>query len=142
MSAISHLEHALATERAVLLAYSGGLDSSVLLHQLVQLREQRPQLQLRAVHIHHGLSPLADGWVAHCQQQCDRWRVPLVVVRVQVDAREGGIEAAARQARYQALRQQLAAGETLLTAQHLDDQSETLLLALKRGSGQIGRAHV
>ncbi|CCP04056.1 cell cycle protein [Erwinia amylovora Ea644] len=140
MSAISHLEHALATERAVLLAYSGGLDSSVLLHQLVQLREQRPQLQLRAVHIHHGLSPLADGWVAHCQQQCDRWRVPLVVVRVQVDAREGGIEAAARQARYQALRQQLAAGETLLTAQHLDDQSETLLLALKRGSGPAGLA--
>lgn len=140
MSAISHLEHALATERAVLLAYSGGLDSSVLLHQLVQLREQRPQLQLRAVHIHHGLSPLADGWVAHCQQQCDRWRVPLVVVRVQVDAREGGIEAAARQARYRALRQQLAAGETLLTAQHLDDQSETLLLALKRGSGPAGLA--
>ncbi|ADP09881.1 tRNA(Ile)-lysidine synthase [Erwinia sp. Ejp617] len=140
MSAISHLEHALATERAVLLAYSGGLDSSVLLHQLVQLREQRPHLQLRAVHIHHGLSQLADDWAAHCQQQCDRWQVPLVVVRVQVDARDGGIEAAARQARYRALREHLIAGETLLTAQHLDDQSETLLLALKRGSGPAGLA--
>lgn len=140
MSAISYLEHSLAAERAVLLAYSGGLDSSVLLHQLVQLREQRPQLQLRAVHIHHGLNPLADSWAAHCQQQCARWQVPLVVVRVQVNAREGGIEAAARQARYQALHQQLEPEETLLTAQHLDDQSETLLLALKRGSGPAGLA--
>lgn len=140
MSAIAYLEHSLAAEHAVLLAYSGGLDSSVLLHQLVQLRERRPQLQLRAVHIHHGLNPLADCWVAHCQQQCAQWQVPLVVIRVQVDAREGGIEAAARQARYKALRQQLEAGETLLTAQHLDDQSETLLLALKRGSGPAGLA--
>ncbi|CAO95955.1 tRNA lysidine(34) synthetase TilS [Erwinia tasmaniensis] len=140
MSAIAYLEQSLAAEHAVLLAYSGGLDSSVLLHQLVQLRERRPQLRLRAVHIHHGLNPLADGWAAHCQQQCARWQVPLMVIRVQVDAREGGIEAAARQARYRALHAQLEAGETLLTAQHLDDQSETLLLALKRGSGPAGLA--
>lgn len=140
MSAIAHLERALAQEHAVLLAYSGGLDSSVLLHQLVQLRRQRPSLQLRAVHIHHGLSPLADRWVEHCQLQCSQWQVPLLVVHVAVDVRHGGVEAAARSARYQAFRQQLQPGETLLTAQHQDDQSETLLLALKRGSGPAGLA--
>ncbi|MEJ5174718.1 tRNA lysidine(34) synthetase TilS, partial [Erwinia sp. MYb416] len=95
---------------------------------------------LRAVHIHHGLNPLAESWVTHCQQQCARWQVPLEVVYVRVDARQGGIEAAARTARYQAFRQRLRAGETLLTAQHQDDQSETLLLALKRGSGPAGLA--
>ncbi|MEJ5062986.1 tRNA lysidine(34) synthetase TilS [Erwinia sp. MYb375] len=140
MSSLAHLEAQLANEHSLLLAYSGGLDSSVLLHQLVLLRQQRPALQLRAVHIHHGLNPLAESWVTHCQQQCARWQVPLEVVYVRVDARQGGIEAAARTARYQAFRQRLRAGETLLTAQHQDDQSETLLLALKRGSGPAGLA--
>ena len=140
MSAIAHLERALASQPAVLLAYSGGLDSSVLLHQLVLLRNQRPELQLRAVHIHHGLNPLADSWVAHCEQQCAQWQVPLEVVRVQIDARAGGIEAAARTARYDAFSQLLLPDEALLTAQHLDDQSETVLLALKRGSGPAGLA--
>ncbi|MEN5016668.1 tRNA lysidine(34) synthetase TilS [Erwinia sp. Eh17-17] len=140
MSAIAHLERALASEHAALLAYSGGLDSSVLLHQLVLLRRLRPELQLRAVHIHHGLSPLADSWAEHCQQQCAQWHVPLEVIRVKVEARHGGIEAAARTARYQAFAHRLLPGEALLTAQHQDDQSETLLLALKRGSGPAGLA--
>ncbi|WP_268647783.1 tRNA lysidine(34) synthetase TilS, partial [Escherichia coli] len=64
--------------------------------------------------------------------------VPLTVTHVQVDARQGGIEAAARAARYAAFSAALAEGEALLTAQHLDDQSETFLLALKRGSGPAG----
>jgi len=140
MLSLAHLEHCLSTEHAILLAYSGGLDSTVLLHQLVLLRQEWPQLQLRALHVHHGLSPLADNWVAHCRRQCVEWQVPLEVVNVTVDAREGGIEASARNARYQALRQHLRSEETLLTAQHCDDQSETLLLALKRGSGPAGLA--
>ncbi|MTD27272.1 tRNA lysidine(34) synthetase TilS [Erwinia sorbitola] len=140
MSSIAPLQAQLASEHRVLLAYSGGLDSSVLLHQLVLLRSQRPGLQLRAVHIHHGLSSLADSWVAHCRQQCVQWQVPLEVVCVDVDARQGGIEAAARTARYHAFSELLLEDETLLTAQHLDDQSETLLLALKRGSGPAGLA--
>lgn len=140
MSDLAHLEHSLSAVQSVLLAYSGGLDSSVLLHQLVLLRQQRPELQVRALHIHHGLSPLADDWVAHCRQQCEQWQVPLEVVHVTVDARDGGTEAAARQVRYTALRQHLRPSEALLTAQHRDDQCETLLLALKRGSGPAGLA--
>ncbi|OMQ20469.1 tRNA lysidine(34) synthetase TilS [Serratia oryzae] len=128
----------LGAKRQLLLAFSGGLDSSVLLHLLVQWRQQHPESVLRAVHVHHGLSRFADEWVAHCQQQCEGWQVPLVVHQVQLAGLEGGIEAAARSARYAAFTATLAADETLLTAQHLDDQCETFLLALKRGSGPAG----
>ncbi|WP_323666743.1 tRNA lysidine(34) synthetase TilS [Pectobacterium punjabense] len=122
---------------SILLAYSGGLDSSVLLHLLVAVR-QRAGVTVRAAYIHHGLNPLADSWAEHCRQQCERWQVPFASLPVTVEAQNGGIEAAARAARYQALQTHLQEGETLLTAQHLDDQSETFLLALKRGSGPAG----
>ncbi|WP_411909607.1 tRNA lysidine(34) synthetase TilS [Pectobacterium versatile] len=122
---------------SILLAYSGGLDSSVLLHLLVAVR-QRSGLPIRAAYIHHGLNPLADSWAEHCCQQCGRWQVPFASLPVKVEAQNGGIEAAARTARYQALQAHLQEGEALLTAQHLDDQSETFLLALKRGSGPAG----
>lgn len=129
----------LGKHRHFLVGFSGGLDSSVLLHLLVCMRDQLiPELKIRAIHIHHGLNPLADEWVKHCQQQCDQWQIPLVVVRVNIDPRHNGIEAAARTARYQAFSSHLASDEILLTAQHLDDQCETFLLALKRGSGPAG----
>jgi len=132
------LNTSLFTRPQILVAFSGGLDSTVLLHQLVQWRALRPGLRLRAIHIHHGLSPHADEWVAHCEAVCARWQVPLMVRRVQLVDEGLGIEAQARQARYQAFAQALAPGEILATAQHLDDQCETFLLALKRGSGPAG----
>ena len=128
----------LGAQQRLLVAFSGGLDSSVLLHALAALRRQRPALQLRALHVHHGLSAFADRWVEHCRSRCADWQIPLTVTHVQVDARQGGIEAAARAARYAAFSTALTEGEALLTAQHLDDQSETFLLALKRGSGPAG----
>ncbi len=129
----------LGDHRNVLVGFSGGLDSSVLLHLLVCLREQlTPELKVRAIHVHHGLNPSADSWVTHCQQQCEQWQVPFDVVRVKIDSRRNGIEAAARSTRYQAFSTHLAADEVLFTAQHLDDQCETFLLALKRGSGPAG----
>ncbi|PVZ85375.1 tRNA lysidine(34) synthetase TilS [Serratia sp. S1B] len=135
---LTQIRNFLGSERQLLVAFSGGLDSSVLLHLLVQLRQQQPDLMLRAVHVHHGLSGFADSWVGHCQQQCEYWQIPLVIQQVTVDGRDGGIEAAARAARYRAFSETLLVGEALLTAQHLDDQCETFLLALKRGSGPAG----
>lgn len=130
----------LHARRRFLVAFSGGLDSTVLLHQLVQWRIQQPDVSLRAIHVHHGISPNADVWVAHCQQVCSQWDVPLSIARVTL-AQEGmGIEAQARKARYQAFADTLLPGEVLVTAQHQDDQCETLLLALKRGSGPAGLA--
>ena len=135
---ISSLAQRLSPHRQFLVAFSGGLDSTVLLHQLVCWRQQEPSISLRAVHIHHGISQNADSWVAHCQRLCTQWQVPLVVERVTLAQNGLGLEAEARTARYQAFREALIPGEVLLTAQHLDDQSETLLLALKRGSGPAG----
>lgn len=125
----------------LLLAYSGGLDSRVLLAWLVALRHADPGYSLRAVHVHHGLSPNADAWAAHCQQICDTHAVPLEVVRLRLTCGpRQSLEAVARQARYGALAARLAPGERLLTAHHQDDQLETLLLALKRGAGPRGLA--
>lgn len=124
------LNRQLLTSRQILVAFSGGLDSTVLLHQLVQWRTENPGVALRAIHVHHGLSANADARVTHCENVCQQWQVPLVVERVQL-AQEGlGIEARARQARYQAFARTLLPGEVLVTAQHLDDQCETFLLAL------------
>lgn len=118
-------------------ALSGGLDSSVLLHLLVHLRRTQPLPPLCAIHVHHGLQAQADAWAEHCQRLCDDLGVALEIVRVRV---EGGasLERAAREARYAAFRERLGAHELLLTAQHLDDQAETLLFRLLRGAGVRG----
>ncbi|MBS1204401.1 MAG: tilS [Proteobacteria bacterium] len=126
--------------RQFLVAFSGGLDSTVLLHQMMLWREQQPDIRLRAIHIHHGLSPHANAWAEHCLSLCELWQIPLTVQYVTLVDNGEGIEAQARKARYQAFRQALTPGEVLLTAQHLDDQCETMLLALKRGSGPAGLA--
>ncbi|WP_455924323.1 tRNA lysidine(34) synthetase TilS [Pseudomonas putida] len=120
-------------------ALSGGLDSSVLLHQLATLARTQSLPPLHAIHVHHGLQAAADAWPQHCQRLCDTLGVPLTVVRVQV-APGASLEAAARDARYAAFEQVLAAGEVLLTGQHRDDQAETLLFRLLRGTGVRGLA--
>ncbi|XNM66876.1 ATP-binding protein [Escherichia coli] len=91
------------------------------------------------MHIHHGLSANADDWVAHCRQIMPAVAGTALVERVALADEGLGIEAHARQARYQAFPfGALMPGEVLVTAQHLDDQCETFLLALKRGSGPTG----
>jgi tRNA(Ile)-lysidine synthase len=91
-----------------------------------------------AVHIHHGLSSSADQWVERCRQWCTEEALPFQVAYIQFDTQGKGLEAAARQARYQALERYIDKGDLLLTGQHRDDQLETFLLALKRGSGPKG----
>ena len=126
--------------RRCCVAYSGGLDSTVLLHALAALRDERI-LELRAVHVDHGLHPDSPSWAEHCIREAAALSVPCVVVRVAVDRDAGlGPEAAARDARYAALAAEVGAGEAVLTAQHADDQAETVLLALLRGSGPAGLA--
>jgi tRNA(Ile)-lysidine synthase len=118
------------------IAFSGGLDSTVLLHLLATAK---PLVPLRAVHIHHGLQAAADAWPSHCQSVCDYLGVPLRIVRVQVPS-GASLERAARDARYQAFAQVIGAGEVMLTAQHREDQAETLLFRLLRGAGVRGLA--
>lgn len=127
----------------VVLGLSGGLDSMLLLQLLVRWQAAAPNRQLQAVHVHHGLSPNAGAWAEFCQQQCDKLSVTLQVQHIRL-ATSGNIEAQARTLRYQVLTEQLAATShsALLTAHHADDQLETLLLALKRGSGPAGLAGI
>jgi tRNA(Ile)-lysidine synthase len=123
----------------VWVAYSGGLDSRVLLQSMVALRDSGQQLEIKAVHVHHGLHEDADQWTEHCQEICSNLGVSLEVLRVDAKAATGeSPEAAARTARYQAISSLLQDGEYLVTAHHQDDQAETFLLQLMRGSGVYG----
>lgn len=129
----------IGSTRRILVGFSGGLDSTVLLHALVSLRQITvPNLNIRAVYIHHGLNDKADDWAIHCQKVCFDWQVEFSSQHVYIDPTKKGIEAAARDARYQVFREILLPEEIIVTAQHLDDQAETFLLALKRGSGPAG----
>lgn len=117
------------------LGFSGGLDSTVLLHLLVSAG-----IPVTALHINHGLSARADDWDVHCRSQAERLGVPYQCITVRVDRRGGGLEQGARRARYRAFAQVMAPGDQILLAHHGDDQVETLLLRLMRGAGIRGLA--
>jgi tRNA(Ile)-lysidine synthase len=122
------------------IAYSGGVDSHVLLHAISQLRDADKNIPpLAAVHINHQLNPKASEWAQHCQAVCAQLGIELLIEKVDVARDSGaGIESAARSARYAAFERHVQQNEVLLQAHHADDQVETLLLRLLRGSGISG----
>lgn len=136
----------------VLVGFSGGLDSLVLLHATHAVMRSAPggseardaeAPKLTAVHVHHGLSPNADRWADHCRMVCDALGVPFGLARVslaQARCAEVGLEAAAREARYRAF--QDFSPDLLLLAHHADDQAETVLYNLARGAGLAGAAGI
>ncbi len=125
--------------RGIAVACSGGLDSMVLLH-LAHGWAHQHGVPLSAFHVHHGISRNADAWLLHCEQACAVLDIPFDHRRVTVASGGSGIEAAARKQRYAALGEMCRAhgAGLLLTAHHLDDQAETVLLQLLRGSGPAG----
>lgn len=134
------LNHA---DSLLVVGFSGGLDSSVLLHGLVQLqRESLLMARLHAVYIDHGLQDLSTTWSHHCAAECTAYSIPFQAIRINAKpARGQSPEQAARQGRYQAFKSFLAQQQlspTLLTAHHQNDQAETLLLQLMRGAGASG----
>jgi tRNA(Ile)-lysidine synthase len=137
MDLILSLKQQLATQsfHRVVVAYSGGLDSSALLHAVSLCKFPQPVL---AIHVNHGLSKHADSWVEHCEQTCHQLNIPLSVFHVQLDAEQGNLEMQARQARYEVFESQLEQGDLLLMAHHEDDQVETFMMRLMRGSGLTG----
>ncbi len=122
-------------------ALSGGLDSTVLLHAMAALRNRGVDWSLSAVHVHHGLHEDADDWLQFCQELCMQLHIPCDIIRVDARPVSGASpEATARELRYEAMADLTGEGHALLTAHHQDDQAETLLLQLMRGSGLPGLA--
>jgi tRNA(Ile)-lysidine synthase len=128
----------LSRSSRVLLGLSGGMDSVALFHILLLLRANLG-LDLHAMYVDHGISPNASEWGRFCAGLCDAAGVPFIMTRVDLAPnRHLGLEGAARVARYEALGR--FGADAILTAHHLDDQAETLLLQLMRGSGVRGLA--
>lgn len=122
-----------------MVAYSGGVDSHVLLHICAQLRPQLKDITFQAVYIDHGLHENSSRWSAHCKQVALKLDIEYISQKVFAkDINGDGPEQAARLARYKALSKYIDKQTLLLTAQHQDDQAETLLLQLLRGSGVKG----
>ena len=136
----SHAADVSNGDARIAVAFSGGVDSSVLLDAAVRVAGSS---RVVALHVHHGLSPRADAWLAHCETFARERGVEFEAQRVEVSRAPGvSIEAAARDARYRALDAMCAARgiRTLWLAQHADDQAETVLLQLLRGAGLAGLA--
>ncbi|KAA2286369.1 tRNA lysidine(34) synthetase TilS [Arenimonas fontis] len=117
----------------LLLAFSGGLDSTVLLHLLAAHPEARAR-GLRVLHVDHGLQPASAAWAEHCRQACAGLGLSFELRRARVEPAGEGLEAAARRVRYAILAEVQAEGEVVALAHHRDDQAETVLLRLLRGS--------
>jgi len=131
------LKHA---SRNILIAYSGGVDSQVILHCLASLKNKnRLKARLRVCHVDHGLSDNSVQWQQFAKEQCHKLNIPLdiVCVNVKIQAQKS-LEALARDARYSALKSIASVGDLIVTGHHSDDQVETFLLALKRGAGLKG----
>lgn len=142
MSRLAELAEGVDKPRRYLVAFSGGIDSTVLLHALKSSAEEH-QIPIRAIHIDHGLHEDAKRWEAHCREVAGDLDVEFISESVEIEEQSGlGLEAAARQARYDALRSIVEEGDWLLSAHHEDDQAETLLLNLMRGSGIAGLAAI
>ena len=125
--------------KRLILAYSAGIDSVALLELL---QDHRDRYSLSLWHIHHGLQPNADEMMASAKDNAERLGLDCRIDHLQLDAEQGNLEAVAREARYRLFAEALEADTALLTAHHLDDQAETLLLNLMRAAGPAGLAGI
>ncbi|QCI25885.1 tRNA lysidine(34) synthetase TilS [Buchnera aphidicola] len=121
----------------ILISYSGGLDSTVLLHKLLPFRKKYPFLRLRAIHINHQINKHSRNWVIHCQNTCQKNNIELIVQKIQFKTKNN-FQNNARELRYKIILHKILPNEILVTGHHSNDQCETLFLSLKRGSGITG----
>ena len=136
LDAVKRICEQFGYDRKFWLAFSGGLDS----HVLLSLCHEIP-IQLHVIHIHHGLSPFASDWSLHCKKVCADYQIPYHEKHLTLELSPGdSLEEVARRERYAVLAEYLDTGDILLTGHHQDDQAETMLLQLFRGAGPKGLA--
>lgn len=139
---LGELEAVAGKPSRYVIAFSGGLDSTVLLHALASLQAEE-NVPLLAIHVDHGLQEDSGAWSEHCEAIAEKLGIDYLCRSVTVQLESGkGPEASARDARYTALHAELGPGDWLISAHHREDQAETLLLNLIRGSGPMGIAGI
>ncbi|MBS0358412.1 MAG: tRNA lysidine(34) synthetase TilS, partial [Proteobacteria bacterium] len=123
----------------IYLGYSGGLDSHVLLHALHDLKQRYSLPPITAIHINHGLSPHAHEWESHCEGVCEKLKIPFQSFSIKIsEDKSQSLEEKAREARYQIFSELMKPNDALLTAHQKNDQAETVLYRLFRGTGLKG----
>jgi tRNA(Ile)-lysidine synthase len=137
---LTHILNRLQPAGTVWVGFSGGLDSTVLLSSLANLRKDFSSLSLHAIHINHGLHVHADLWQQHCVSFCEDLNIDVCIQKIDVKSviKNQSVEAVARDMRYQVFSELLNENDYLFTAHHLDDHTETIFLQLLRGTGLKG----
>lgn len=129
----------LIDQRNFIIAYSGGVDSHVLLHTFSELKKQNSDMAIQAVHVNHQLNPLSNNWALHCEKTCNALNIPITIEKITIDLKPGdSLEEKAREARYAILQKHIDKNSVLLTAHNANDQAETFLLQALRGAGPKG----
>ncbi len=137
---IAHCQEILSQYPAkrIVIGYSGGRDSHVLLDILAQIQQQTP-IDILVIHVNHRLQSVSDEWAKHCQTICQSYKLPIIIETVTDSPKTGeSIEAFARNARYRLIEKHLKKGDIFISAHHQRDQAETFLLQLMRGAGLDG----
>ncbi len=124
--------------RKIIIAYSGGIDSSVLLHLIFSIKDDLKQ-SLEVIHINHGLHEKSDNWEIFCKAQCKKFNISFKAINInELPPKNESIESWARNKRYFLITKEMKKGDLLLTAHHMDDQVETFFLQVLRGAGPRG----
>lgn len=138
-SIIEKIKKTILSYNKILFGFSGGLDSTVLLHLLIKIKKNNEKLKIRAIHINHGISKNAKKWNNHCKEICSKWNIQFISKKIKItNTKKKGTECIAREERYKTFKKMLLPEEIITVAHNLNDQIETFLLALKRGSGSKG----
>ena len=123
--------------KSIFIGYSGGPDSTALVHLLSTLKAKQ-DLNLKAIHINHNLSKHSSTWENHCIETCSKLNVNLITKSIKIKVDGGGLESASRRARYKVFEKILNRDDQLLLGHHSDDVAETLIMRLMRGTGPDG----
>lgn len=134
---IDYLEQSIDFKKKIYIAFSGGIDSSVLV-DILGKNVSEYNLDITVIHINHNISPNSAIWMKHCKDFCCKLDLKFISEEVNIISSGGGIESAARKARYKIFSKYLKNNEQVLTAHHMNDVTETIFLRLLRGTGIDG----